>query len=299
MSFPGLYAVTDFNHTWTEYTLEVRIRPPQSWQNDSISTGGECCEEISLQLDADGMERVLFVTGSLEPTMTLMRRVDQHWTTDVLGIGTQAQLLLDGGTERVSFAGEYGLWQVGERSGAEWAWRTVGIPAMFTVLSGRQMAWTDAPVLLAYDWMANEAVVLEPGEHSISPVDITAEVRDHEVVRLQWDVPGEDQLPFIDHYLIYRVYPMARYEVPPSFNGITDVEPDLYPFGTSYRICALTASGEEYVLGYAHAELAYADHGEPFAWAPFLDIWGSVLKFALGVIGAIIIAVAYWIRKVE
>ncbi len=299
MSFPGLYAVTDFNHTWTEHTLEVRIRAPQGWQNHSISTGGECCEEISLQLDADGKERVLFVTGSLEPTMTLMRRVGQHWTTDALGIGTQAQLLLDGGTERVSFAGEYGLWQVGERSGAEWAWRTVGIPAMFTVLSGRQMAWTDAPVLLAYDWMANEAVVLEPGEHSISPVDITAEVRDHEVVRLQWDVPGEDQLPFIDHYLIYRVYPMARYEVPPSFNGITDVEPDLYPFGTSYRICALTASGEEYVLGYAHAELAYADHGEPFDWAPFLDIWGSVLIFALGVIGAIIIAVAYWIRKVE
>lgn len=299
MAFPGQYAVTDFNHTWTEYTLEVRTRATQGWQNDSISTGGECCESISLQLDADGKERVLFVTGSSEPSMTLMRRVGQHWTTDSLGAGTQAQLLLDGGTERVSFAGESGQWQIGERSGGEWTWRTVGIPAMFTVIPGDQMTWTDAPGILAYDWMANEAVVLEPGEHSISPMDITAEVRDHEVVRLQWDVPGEDQSPFIDHYVIYRIYPMARYEVPPGFSGIVDVEPDLYPFGTSYRICALTASGEEYVLGYAHAEPPGLDRSEPFDWTPFLDIWGSVLIFALGVISAIVIAVGYWIRKVE
>ena len=299
LAFPGLYVVTDFNHTWTEYTLEVRTRAPQGWQNHSISTGGECCEGISLQLDEDGKERVLFVTGYLEPSMTLMRRVGQHWTTDVLGRGIQPQLLVDGDAERISFAGDSGQWQIGERSEGEWTWRTVGIPAMLTVLPGNQMAWTDAPSLLAYDWMANEAVVLEPGEHSISPMDITAEVRDHEVVRLQWDVPGEDQSPFIDHYVIYRIYPLGRYEVPMSFSGIVDVEPDLYPFGTSYRICALTASGEEYVLGYAHAEPADLDGGVPFDWAPFLNIWGSVLIFALGVISAIVIAVGYWIRKVE
>ncbi len=244
-----------------DWTLQLLTRDGDDWTDAKNITLPDWCNSLSLQLDADGYEHLLYhcVSSSMGQEGPVRLAA---WNASGLSWGGIAdgtwlcELHLDeNGDERFIFMHEGGYFFVGEYGEGSFD-HSVRYPAGTYPASRDPGDMNDnETVILLFDAMYEELMLYMPGSTSVYP-EISEIERNENGVFLEWNAVDSTGLD-ISEYRIYRtaiwgeVVPITvdsglPFIFPADATSMTDASIDDIPVWTllRYRISAITDEGE-------------------------------------------------------
>lgn len=269
------------------YSIECTTRVAGEWtDNVTLPMMGYWCDRFSLQVDADGKERVLYhrVINSWthEGPVIMAQREDVMWSETTLDHGNGwCQLLLDeAGDEHIVYRDLYQHLVLGESSEGNWSFRTLNVPPGVEYMPGDIRAGTgDNTTLVFYDEMTGEVMFSRPSDNPQLFPEFTAISQDESYLVLSWNATDPQGGPAIAGYLIHRWSPWQSFMVGANVTELTDDDfgTPYYGYWADYRISVLTAAGEEYIGGSKDVFWTIEDSqgGFELDWE-FIAIWGKI-----------------------
>jgi hypothetical protein len=241
-----------------DWYIKFLTRGQDGWVDErNLSVDGQC-NSISLQVDVNGYEHVLYHYSYPGPLsvgpVVLATRTASGWSWGGIcdGVGYCDLMLNDEGEEIFTFMDDdYHLF-VSNYQGGDFD-RIVGIPQGTYLISRDPVARTgNSLVCILYDLLGGDLLISRPSENpSLSPRISSLELQDG-IVEVDWDEVSPMEGPSVSSYLLFRsdAYRIGPFFLNPSETNYTDtaVQSLLEGYGpVNYRLSVVTVAGEEYI----------------------------------------------------